>query len=169
MKDEGRRIGTGAAVLAGILLLLSGFLLGQPNRVPESSQRDQRIQVNVNLVTLRFTVRDHQGQFLNTLTQGQFQIFENQQRKNVAFFDGPSNKGGKGGPIFLAFLLDVSGSTFATRSEEIIAAQTFFDNIQQVTQLGIFGFTDKLIPFQDFTPERTAALKAFAQARQHLG
>ena len=164
MKDEGRRMKRGGVISTVILLLLSGFPLGQDTR-----SGDQRIQVNVNLVTLRFTIRDHQGQFLNTLTEDQFQVFENQQRKNIAFFDAPSNKGGRGGPIFLAFLLDVSGSTFATRSEEIIAAQTFFDNIQQVTQLGIYGFTDKLIPFQDFTPERSAALKAFAQARRHLG
>ncbi len=179
MKDEGGRMKTEGAgrkcasqsrfnlhLLFLSVLLFPGFVFAQEqdNRV-----RDQRIQVDVNLVTLRFTVRDHRGQFLNTLTRDQFQIFENQQRKNIAFFDGPSNKGGQGGPLLLAFLLDVSGSTFATRSEEIIAAQTFFDNIQQVTQLGIYGFTDKLIPFHEFTSERSAALKAFAEARQHLG
>jgi len=177
MKDEGRRMKMDFTRQTGLrfgyvtLLLLSlvacvfsGPLFGQQER-----PRDQRIQIDVNLVTLRFTVRDQQGHFLNSLTEEQFRIFENQERKDIAFFDAPSNKGGQGGPLFLAFLLDVSGSTFATRSEEIIAAQTFFDNIQQVTQLGIFGFTDKLIPFQDFTSERSAALKAFAEARQHLG
>ncbi|MFB3905043.1 MAG: VWA domain-containing protein [Acidobacteriota bacterium] len=156
---------TNGTIATAILLLLSGVVFGWQN----SAQREQRIQVDVNLVTLRFTVRDQQGQFVNTLTESQFKIFENQERKEIAFFDAPSNKGGRSGPLFLAFLLDVSGSTFATRSEEIIAAQTFFDNIQQITQLGIFGFTDKLIPFQEFTSERSAALKAFAEARQHLG
>jgi len=151
-------------LLCLIVSISSGFLLAQEDR-----QREQRIQVDVNLVTLRFTIRDQQNRFLNTLSQDQFRIIENQETKNIAFFEAPSNKGGQGGPLFLAFLLDVSGSTFATRSEEIIAAQTFFDSIQQVTQLGIFGFTDKLIPFQEFTSERSAALKAFAEARQHLG
>jgi len=177
MKDESGRMKTNTLgqscrstgcfnlhLLFLIVLLFSSFVFGQDDR-----SRDQRIQVDVNLVTLRFTIRDQQGRFLNTLTQDQFQVFENQERRDMAFFDAPSNKGGQGGPLFLAFLLDVSGSTFATRSEEIIAAQTFFDNIQQVTQLGIFGFTDKLIPFQEFTSERSAALKAFAEARQHLG
>jgi VWFA-related protein len=165
MTYKAGRTRTEGAVLTVVLLLFSGFLLGQQ----DNRQRDQRFQIDVNLVTLRFTVRDQRGQFLNTLRQDQFQVFENQQEKNIAFFDAPTNKGGEGGPLLLAFLLDVSGSTFATRSEEIIAAQTFFDNIQRVTQLGIFGFTDKLIPFQDFTSERSAALKAFSEARQHLG
>ncbi|RPJ61926.1 MAG: VWA domain-containing protein [Acidobacteria bacterium] len=175
MKDEGRRMKTTGPKfppfgcfnlhpLFLVVLFVCPALLGQDTR-----ERDQRIQVDVNLVTLRFTVRDQQGQFLNNLTEDQFRIFENQERKDLAFFDAPSNIGGRGGPLLLAFLLDVSGSTFATRSEEIIAAQTFFDNIQEVTQLGIFGFTDKLIPFQEFTSERAAALKAFAEARQHLG
>ncbi|RPI29853.1 MAG: VWA domain-containing protein [Acidobacteria bacterium] len=187
MKDEGRRMESaagspgvrfrfilGPSVVLGILLSFTGIMPAQetqtPPRTQENPQRDQRILVDVNLVTLRFTIRDQQGRFLNTLTRDQFRVFENQEQKEMAFFEAPSNKGAtQAGPLFLAFLLDVSGSTFATRSEEIIAAQTFFDNIHQVTQLGIFGFTDKLIPFQDFTSERGPALKAFAEARQHLG
>ncbi|HXK60370.1 MAG TPA: VWA domain-containing protein [Acidobacteriota bacterium] len=154
-----------------VFFLVLPLLTGVPSALEGQTQEmeEQRIQVDVNLVTLRFSVRDQQGRFLNNLTRDKFRVFENQELKEIAFFDEPSNKSGGTGPLFLAFLIDVSGSTFATRSEEIIAAQTFFDNIQRITQLGIFGFTDKLIPFQDFTSERAAAAKAFAEARQHLG
>jgi VWFA-related protein len=71
--------------------------------------------------------------------------------------------------LWLAFLLDVSGSTFATRNEEILAARTFFENIGDFTQVGIFGFTDELITFQDFTGDRGLALEAFSAAQSHLG
>ncbi len=125
--------------------------------------------MDVNLVTVRFTVRNDQGQLLNQIPKEDFRVFENGKQKDIAFFEGPRNPTGEASPILLAFLLDVSGSTFATRSEEIIAAQTFFDNILRVTQVGIFGFTDKLIVFQDFTTDRGLALKAFGEARQHLG
>ena len=36
-------------------------------------------------------------------------------------------------------LLDVSGSTFATRAEEIVAARSFLDNITRSTVTGVFG------------------------------
>jgi len=136
---------------------------------PPPQQSEQRIGVEVNLVTVRFTVKNEQGQLLNQIPKEDFRVFENAKPKDIAFFEGPHNPTGEASPILLAFLLDVSGSTFATRSEEIIAAQTFFDNIHQVTQVGIFGFTDKLIVFQDFTGDRSMALKAFGEARQHLG
>ena len=167
---------------AAFLLVLIGSgpaarLMGQegpppsspPAQSPLPAQPGQRIGVEVNLVTVRFTVRDDQGVLLNQIPKEDFRVFENGKQQDIAFFDGPRNPTGEASPILLAFLLDVSGSTFATRSEEIIAAQTFFDNILRVTQVGIFGFTDKLIVFQDFTSDRGLALKAFGEARQHLG
>ncbi len=135
---------------------------------PAVNQREP-ISVGVNLVTLRFTLRDRAGRAINTLAKEQFQIFEGNKAKEIAFFDPPKNQSGENKALWLAFLLDVSGSTFATRSEEIMAAQTFFDNVQDFTRIGIFGFTDKLILFQDFTRTRSLALKALAATRKHLG
>ncbi|RPJ80843.1 MAG: hypothetical protein EHM18_17815 [Acidobacteria bacterium] len=79
-----------------VVLFVCAALLGQDTR-----ERDQRIQVDVNLVTLRFTVRDQQGQFLNNLTEDQFRIFENQERKDLAFFDEPSIKAAGAARSFL--------------------------------------------------------------------
>ena len=131
--------------------------------------QDKRIHVEVNLVTLRFTVKDRAGLLINDLNKEAFQIFEDGIARETVFFEPPRNAAGQAKRLWLAFLLDVSGSTFATRSEEIIAARTFFDNVDEVTQIGIFGFTDKLLTFQDFTANRNPALRAFSRARQHLG
>jgi len=164
-----RAVGLGRTARRICLSLLATLVAfgGLPAQAPGSS--NQRIQVNVNLVTVRFTVKDEQGNFLNGLTLDRFKILENREPKEIAFFDPPANRGGRPGPLWLAFLLDVSGSTFATRSEEIFAAQAFFESVQTATQIGIFGFTDKLITFQDFTSARADAVKAFSQAREHLG
>jgi VWFA-related protein len=164
MPTIGRRRVARLTALLAFLLFSVASLFAQ-----ETAASRQRIQVEVNLVTLRFTVRDERGEFLNTLKRDSFRVFENRQPKDIAFFELPSNRTGRVGPLWLAFLLDVSGSTFATRSEEILAAQAFFESVQNVTQIGIFGFTDKLITFQDFTSSRNDAAKAFLQARQHLG
>ena len=134
-----------------------------------SLSQDKRIQVEVNLVTLRFTVKDGAGLLINDLNKETFRIFEDGIARETMFFESPRNAAGRAKRLWLAFLLDVSGSTFATRSEEIIAAQTFFDNVDEFTQIGIFGFTDKLLIFQDFTANRNPALRAFSRARQHLG
>jgi len=135
----------------------------------DSVSPEKSIRVDVNLVTLKFTVRDAGGRAVNNLSQQEFRVFEEGQPQKIVFFKAPRNVSEVTKKLRLAFLLDVSGSTFATRSEEIAAAQTFLQNIHEFTQIGIFGFTDNLISFQGFTPNRALAIKALTSARQHLG
>ena len=129
----------------------------------------ENIRVEVNLATLRFTVKKPDGSLLNDLLQEDFRVFEGGTPQEIAFFDAPRNQGGAAAPLRLAFLIDVSGSTFATRAEEIAAASTFLENVHDFTEVGIFGFTDELAPFQDFTATRSLAQKALSRARRPLG
>jgi len=163
-----RQKGLARFVLAGTLL---ATLVALPLRLygQEVDSRDEPIRVDVNLVTLRFSVRSADGKFLNDLDRANFTIQENGRPVDIAFFDRPRRDTANNPPLWLAFLLDVSGSTFATRVEEILAAEAFFENIYDVTQVGIFGFTDKLMVFQNFTVDRQSAVRAFGAARQHLG
>jgi len=154
-------------LLLSLCLVIPGWAMGQEEKPVEAN--DQPIRVRVNLVTLRFSVRNADGGFVNHLNPDQFSVYENGQREDIAFFDPPRSDAGSQRTLWLAFLIDVSGSTFATRGEEILAAQAFFDNVYDVTKVGIFGFTDKLMVFQDFTSDRQSALRAFAAARAHLG
>ena len=130
---------------------------------------NEGIRVDVNVVTLQFTVRTLNGASINHLRKEQFKVFENGISQEVAFFEKPRNQHGERRRLRLAFLLDISGSTFATRAEEILAARTFFENIHRFTEVGVFGFTDKLIPLQGFTSNRNSALRAFSSAQRHLG
>ncbi len=157
----------------GVLALGQGDTQEQPEDT-QGQQGDTQIQkdpirVDVNLVMLRFTVKDGQQQFANTLQEKDFRVLEEGVPREVVLFEAPKSTALKPDRLWLAFLLDVSGSTFATRAEEIIAAQTFLDNVHTFTQVGVFGFTDKLIPFQDFTAQREIAGRAFQAARRHLG
>lgn len=144
--------------------LASHSLAQEVTPIPEQS-----IRVDVNLVTLRFTVKGVQGRPINHLSEEQFRVIEDGALQKMVFFEPPRNSSGEMGRLRLAFLLDISGSTFATRAEEILAARTFFENIHDFTEVGIFGFTDKLIVFEDFTSNRDLALKAFSSAQKHLG
>ena len=129
----------------------------------------ENIRVEVNLATLRFTVKEADGSLLNDLRQEDFRVFEGGAPQEIAFFDAPRNQGGEATPLRLAFLIDVSGSTFATRAEEIAAALIFLDNVHDFTEVGIFGFTHELAPFQDFTANRSLAQQALSRARRPLG
>ena len=157
----------------GVLVLGQGASQAQQGDV-QVQQEDAQVQedpirVDVNLVMLRFTVKDVQQQFANTLAEKDFRVLEEGVPREVVLFEAPKSSGRESTRLWLAFLLDVSGSTFATRAEEIIAAQTFLDNVHNFTQVGVFGFTDKLISFQDFTDHRDMAGEAFQAARRHLG
>lgn len=142
----------------------------QPRRqVPETPDDQQVIRVDVDVVTIRFSVHDAEGRFINDLAQEDFRVREAGRPQEIVFFEPPRSPGRAGGRLWLALLIDVSGSTFSTRAEEILATRTFFDSLERFTQVGVFGFTDQIIPFQDFTPDRSLALRAFNQAHRHLG
>ncbi len=153
---------------AMICTFANGFrVLGQESQ--ETSDQSQPFRVDVNLVTLRFTVTDLGGRLNNSLSLEDLIVEENGVPVGIDLFEQPRNQSGESRDLWLAFLIDVSGSTFATRTEEIVAAQTFLDNLSHATRIGVFGFTDELLPFQSFTVDRTLVLEAIRQARKHLG
>ncbi len=157
----------------GLLTVLTGLLLASPWAVAQQGREDpadsQPFRIDVNLVTLRFTVTDTRGDFANSLSAEDFVVEENGKPVEIEIFEKPRDQSAVSSDLWLAFLIDVSGSTFATRTEEIVAAQTFLDNLTPATRIGVFGFTEELLPFQTFTSDRNLVLKAIGQARRHLG
>ena len=129
----------------------------------------QNIRVDVNLATLKFVVKETEGRLINHLNQDHFRVFEGGAPQEIVFFEAPSNTDGEMGPLRLAFLIDMSGSTLATRAEELAVAGTFLETLHDFTEVGIFGFTDKLMRLQDFTSTRALAQKALTEAGEHLG
>ncbi len=149
--------------------LLLGGALGVAQQAPENPDESQPFRVDVNLVTLRFTVTNAMGNSVSSLSRDDFLVEENGEEIDIEIFESPRNQSAVRRDLWLAFLIDVSGSTFATRTEEIVAAQTFLDNLTQATRIGVFGFTEELLPFQTFTSDRSLVLEAISQARRHLG
>ena len=153
---------------AMVCIFANGFrVLGQESQ--ETSDESQPFRVDVNLVTLRFTVTDLAGRFKNSLALEDLIVEENGAPVQIDLFEQPRNRSGESRDLWLAFLIDVSGSTFTTRTEEIVAAQTFLDNLSHATRIGVFGFTNELLPFQTFTVDRSLVLESIRQARKHLG
>ncbi len=157
-------------LIPALLLSVAGwfYFYNLPAQAQDSTAQT-RFTVDVNLVTLRFTVRDGAGSFINDLNSSDFSVSENGRMQEISIFEKPRSMEQASGTTWVAFLLDVSGSTLATRSEEILAARTFFENIQSSVMVGVFGFTDELMIFQEFTDNRGRVLEAFSAADRHRG
>jgi len=155
---------------AWMFWVLTLFCITVSTPAQSSSQiSEQHIRVDVNLATLKFTVRETQGKLINNLNRDHFRVLEGGVPQEIAFFEPPRNTSGEMGPLRLAFLIDMSGSTLATRAEELTSAGTFLENVHDFTEVGVFGFTHELIPLQNFTSNRSLAQKALSKAREHLG
>ena len=152
-----------------LLFWASGFFCITAASQSSSQIEGPNIRVDVNLATLKFMVKETDGRLLNHLNQGHFRVFEGGALQEIVFFEPPRNTEGEMGPLRLAFLIDMSGSTLATRAEELAAAGTFLDSLHDFTEVGIFGFSDKLMRLQDFTSTRSLAQKALTESGEHLG
>ena len=86
----------------------------------------QNIRVDVNLATLKFMVKETDGRLVNHLKQDHFRVFEGGAPQEIVFFEPPRNTEGKMGPLRLAFLIDMSGSTLATRGENLRQRELFW-------------------------------------------
>lgn len=138
----------------------------QPQQ-PEKPQEPPQFRVDVNLVTVRFSVKDGEGRFVNALRQSDFTLYEEGVKQAITFFE-PPGKGGANIPVALTFLLDVSGSTYGTRAEEIAAAESFLRNVPLGTEVAVYGFSDKLARFQDFTANPAQLSRGFQQAHKDI-
>ena len=115
------RVSTFAALLAGI-----GFFCLGPARMlaqaapdpdappvstaPDTSQQDEQmptttLKVNVNLVSLYFSVRDKHNGLVSTLTKQDCSILEDKQPQTIKNWSAEADQ-----PLTLGILLDTSGS-----------------------------------------------------------
>ena len=96
---------------AALLILATAFLCaasapayGQ-ERIKKREKDDARYDVSVTAITISVTVQDKGGRYINDLTQKDFEVYENDVRRTITYFNWDSNA-----PISLTVLLDVSGS-----------------------------------------------------------
>jgi Ca-activated chloride channel homolog len=139
---------------------------GPPAEQAQSKENPQ-FRIDVNFVTIRFSVKDGQGKFVTSLQEKDFSVFEEGLKQEVTFFE-PPRKSASNEPVSLTFMLDVSGSTLATRSEEVAAAENFLRNVPSGTETAVYAFAEKLHKFQDFTPNAALVNKALDRAQKGI-
>src|ERR1041385_170027 len=86
-----------------------------------AQQPDDVITTDTSLVQLNVGVVDKQGNAITNLSQNDFSVFEDGQRRPIVHFE-PADA-----PFSLVMLLDMSGSTLNFRQQIRMAALRFLD------------------------------------------
>lgn len=106
------------------------------------------IRVRVDMVSLPVVVTDRTGRRIKDLEKGDFQVFENGIRQEIAGFAATDE------PINVALLLDTSGSTELKLAKIQNAAIGFVHQLHPDDEVAVLSFADDVRLQQDFTIDR---------------
>jgi len=102
IRNEKRR----RTVIAAFCLFYALLLISPSSAFPqEKRDKDISYDVEVSAITIAVTVQDGKGRFINDLEQEDFSIFENDEKRDLTYFQHDFEA-----PLSLTILLDVSGS-----------------------------------------------------------
>jgi Ca-activated chloride channel homolog len=121
--------------------------------VANQDQSQALFKANVNLVNVIFNVTDKSKHFVTTLTQTDFEIYEDGAKQEILYFTN-FNQGGEV-PLTVALVVDTSGSVKDKLQLEIDTALEFLRKIlrpnKDLALLMQFGSEVELV--QDFTDD----------------
>jgi hypothetical protein len=133
-----------------VALLLFSVLpaMAQEAAPPDKTQPEApSIKVEVNVVNVFFTVRNHQGGLVGNLTKDDFTVFEDGKQQDIRYFTRETDL-----PFTMGLLIDVSPSQGNLIEIEKEAATQFFGGVLRPKDLAFLisfgGDTDLL---QDYT------------------
>jgi len=146
----------------------------------QTQVQEQRIRVNVDLVSVNVRVTDKQNRDVSGLSPEDFDLMEDGRKQKVAFFDTEKE------PITLSILVDSSSSMNV--EDKLGAAQRMLEELIMRSRLedevSLMEFTDHIVSFKPITREHrllalaagttlesggTALYDAVASAFCHLG
>ena len=96
------------------------------------------LSVNVDLVVLNATVRDHKGRVVSDLRQQDFEIFEDGVRQSIQLFRHEDI------PVTVGLLIDHSGSMRPKMASVIAAARTFIQSSSTDDQMFVVNFNENV-------------------------
>jgi VWFA-related protein len=131
---------------------------------PDTTQQDNNpattLKVNVNLVSLYFTVRDKRGGLIPNLTKNDCSILEDKQPQTIKNFSAESDL-----PLTLGILLDTSGSQQNVLPMEQQTGSAFLKRIlRSKDEAFLVSFDVQVSLLQDFTSNARQLEKSIDQA-----
>jgi Ca-activated chloride channel family protein len=137
-----RRRSSGTAP-AALVLIAAAFAF----RAFAQGSGDVTYSTNTRLVVLPVTVLDKNGHLVTDLTQGQFQVFDNNQPEALKVFKREDV------PVSMGIIIDSSGSMRDKRVKVQSAAITLVKDSNKEDEVFIVNFNDEAFLDQDFTSD----------------
>lgn len=124
---------------------------------PENQEIDPEdvISVNTTEVLLPVTVRNQNGQFVNSLTRNDFRVFEDGIQQPL------SDLSLRQAPVDVVLLVDASSSVAENLEDFRRAAEGFAEHLSRDDRVSLIQFDDRVLLLQDWT-------KSLVQLRRAL-
>lgn len=137
------------------IVLLLALVAGTATRAGQApaSQELPAFRTGIDMVSLNLTVTDQQNRYVTGLQTGDFEVFEDGVRQEVAFIAHEPL------PITLSLLLDSSASMESTMPTLQAAATNFVRRLTPRDLAEVIHFNTRVTVLQPFTADR-AALEA---------
>ena len=130
---------------------------------PEEVDEDEIVRVSTTLVTVPVSVLDRDGKYIPNLRQRDFQLYEDNQPQEVAYFSSVE------APFTVALVLDTSGSTRSRINEIQEAAIAFVNQLRTDDKVMVVSFDDKIRVLCEPTNNRYTLRDAIRQAQPGEG
>lgn len=116
-------------------------------------------RAEVRLVEIHVAVFDRGGRALRGLTKGDFEIFDEGERRQPEIFESEES------PFSVALLLDASGSMEEDLPLVKRAALTMIQRLRPEDRVAVFCFNDRTMTLAEFTSEQKALSAAIRRLR----
>ncbi len=137
---------------------------GDPNQDDESKPLET-LKVNVNLVSLYFTVHDKHGALIPHLTKDDFNILEDKAPQKIKNFTAETDQ-----PLTLGILLDTSGSQQNVLPLEQQAGAAFLARVlRSKDEAFLISFDVNVDLLSDYTSNAHALARAMDKAEINVG
>jgi len=108
----------------------------------------EALKVNVDLVTLSFSVKDKSRRYVRDLTREDVILLEDDVSQDIVFFDCQKV------PLSLVVLVDVSESTEPYSNEIKTISRAIADLLHAEDEAAVIAFSDVPMLLQEFTDNR---------------
>lgn len=136
-----------------------------PDTTPAENTPTTTLKVNVNLVSLYFTVHDKRGALIPNLTKDDCSIVEDKSPQKIKNFSAESDL-----PLTLGILLDTSGSQQNVLPMEQQTGSAFVKRIlRSKDEAFLVSFDVQVSLMQDFTSNPRLIERAMSEAQINVG
>ena len=153
-----RRLQVLLAAALLLQLLSSTFNCFAQEPPPTPAEDEEVVSVRTDLVVVPVFVDDGRGHRVSGLTQSDFQVRDNGRPVETSYFAAGADS------VALLFLLDASGSTRETVTQQRETALALFSHFGARSHVAVMQFRERAELTQEFTRDLRAARRAFQVA-----